>query len=155
MRKLLIISVLLSFSCKKKEIEPVKKEEEKKLTQSELLVKQPWKLVDKMVSPGDSSIYKDIAACDKDNFYEYTKANIFILNEGAIKCFAGNPQIDSTSNWRFSNDSLFIRYNISPTDSFIEKYKIITLDENQLLLKSMQKVGAKTYIYETKYVPEN
>jgi|GEM_PF-6459294 len=150
----LLCVVLIIFACKKKEIPPVEKKiEPPKETKLELLTKHKWVLYERKVNPGDSSVYEDYASCFKDNSYEYLTSSIFVKDEGSTKCFASDPQIDSTANWELKQDSLFVNYPLGNGQFYKESYFIIEITKTNMILSSFQMVNKEKITYTSFYKP--
>ena len=79
-------------SCKKEVV----------LTPKDHLTTGSWKLIAETQKGLDSYTLRE--ACEKDNFETFTAAGKFVVDEGATKCKATDPQMDS-SDYTVSADN--------------------------------------------------
>ena len=107
------IFTLTIASCKKEVV----------LTPKELLTAGSWKLIAETDNGVDA--YSSKAACEKDNFETYTTAGKYIVDEGATKCSAADPQTDG-GDYTLSGDNKTITLK-DPTIGFSLDFTILEL----------------------------
>ncbi len=110
-------------------------------SKTELLTQANWKIVAQQekssaTAAWGANIYLAAPACEKDNFVTFKTPNVFELNEGATKCFAADPQIE-TGVWAFAENET--KLNV---DGDIAT--IVQLDEGTLVLQSQDTFGGVT-----------
>lgn len=91
-----------------------------------------WYLYDqRMVSP-DTSVFKYLDSCYRDDTFYFYYDGVLEINEGKKKCDAQAPTIQRVT-WSFSED----KHSLNVTDYRNEKtvYKIIDLKAIQLILQ--------------------
>ncbi len=136
-----VITALLIGSCKK----------DKENNNSTVNVSEKTKLITGGGAKGwlFVSAKKDnvetLENCQKDNLYVYKTDKSLIVDEGATKCAANDPQVIAAT-WSFNTAEDSVSYNLAGS---IEKYKIVVLTEKDMQLNTIDTVlGAGTaYTY--------
>jgi len=143
---LMIISIATFLSCEKDKENPAVK------TKTELITTGTWKLTAYTSNPaydwyGTGDYATDILAalnpCEADGFDTYKTNGTVEINEGALKCDAGDPQT-FTANWQFTNNESKIMY-----DGF-DEYELVDLTETTMRLQQTFVENGVSYThYET------
>ena len=101
---LLIITCIITFSCKKDKKETTVK------TKTELLTTGTWKFTAAVITPaydyyGDGNSVTDIFSimkpCEKDDYEIYKTNGIWEYHEGPTTCYPLNPQ-EFSDSWHFA-----------------------------------------------------
>lgn len=138
---IVVIAVLLGASCKK----------DKDENNNTVNVSEKTKLITGGGAKGwlFVSAKKDnvetLENCQKDNLYVYKTDKSLIVDEGATKCAANDPQAVAAT-WSFNAAEDSVSYNLAGS---IEKYKIVVLTDKDMQLNTLDTVlGAGTvYTY--------
>lgn len=133
MKKHVLFSALLAgfaflvlSSCGKDDPDPVAPK-----TKTELITAGSWRFSSATVSGTDVSSF--FQTCQKDNVVTFAAAGTGILDEGASKCNAGDPQ-STPFTWNFASNEtqLFISATLFTGGS--NTSTIVTLNEAQLII---------------------
>jgi len=120
----LSIVSLVIFSCKKENDDDPKPAP----TKAQMLIGN-WKMNAWTVNPPlpelDSNLdtiyisdfYAHIEDCYKDNLMVFKEHNIYLLEEGEIKCYSNSPPIIENGNWTLSSDEKYIAISSINTTS--------------------------------------
>ena len=130
------IFTLTIASCKKEVV----------LTPKDLLTAGGWKLTAETQSGVDT--YTSKSACEKDNFDTYTAAGKYIIDEGATKCSATNPQTDSY-DYTLSGDNKTITVK-DPTIGLSVDLTVLELTATALKIQSSFGGQVNVYTYAKK-----
>jgi len=145
---LLLMTTIITtaLSCKKDEDDKTSK------TKTELITTGTWKLTAYTSTPaydwyGNGVFATNILAalnpCEADGFDTYKTNGTAEINEGALKCDAGDPQT-FTANWQFTNNESKIMY-----DGF-DEYELVDLTETTMRLQQTFVENGVSYThYET------
>jgi len=86
---------------------------------------------------GDISVPPSVLLpCYTDNTLTFTANGSGVLNEGAVKCTASDPQT-VTFTWNFSNSEQNINFSTAIFPGASGDFKIIKLDASQLVLSKL------------------
>ncbi len=94
--------------------------------------------------------YAKSLACERDNFLKFNTNKSLITDEGATKCSASDPQMQ-TSNWDFSGDQTKLNYSFSPQSSFVLSSDIVELSATTLRLRATNTNGTTTETEDITY----
>ncbi len=101
----LILSLLLPFSCKK----------EDNPSKTDLLTTHCWILTAATINPAAivggavvTDLYALLPLCGQDNISCIRANGSFFVDEGASKCDANDPQINSSGKWWFNADETVV-----------------------------------------------
>ncbi len=130
-----LLSVSLAFvSCSKDDDDnsPAPK------TKTQLITQSTWRFSAATVGGSDVSAF--IQACQKDNILTFASNGTGIVDEGPLKCNAGDPQTNPFT-WNFLNNEtqLFISATLFSGGS--STFNIVTLSETQLVVSQNITVG--------------
>lgn len=101
---LLAVAATVGFaSCSKDD------DEVKAKTKTDLLTAKSWKVSAIGVDTtndgkSDEDITSFFPTCSKDNIFTFKTDKTFIIDEGATKCDASDPQTNDSGTWAFSSD---------------------------------------------------
>jgi len=103
---IILALITMLFSCAK--------DEDEYFDKLGALTTGTWKLTAYSIDYDLDGVYEvDVFAiyeyCDKDNFYTFLSDSTVILDEGADKCYPGNPQT-TTSTWSFLEDQTQLQF---------------------------------------------
>ena len=115
-------------------------------TKIELITSAPWTLTKAVYSPdynGVTDVYQFMEDCDKDNTMKFNTDKTVVLDEGAVKCDADDPQTEN-GTWAFSSDET----KIVAGDNELE---ISTLTETMLEVKMPTVEAGVTYVLTMTY----
>lgn len=130
-----LLSVSLAFvSCSKDDDDdsPAPK------TKTQLITQSTWRFSAATVGGADVSPF--LQACQKDNILTFASNGTGIVDEGPLKCNAGDPQTNPFT-WNFLNNEtqLFISATLFSGGS--STFNIVTLSETQLVVSQNITVG--------------
>lgn len=130
-----LLSVSLAFvSCSKDDDDdsPAPK------TKTQLITQSTWRFSAATVGGADVSAF--LQACQKDNILTFASNGTGIVDEGPLKCNAGDPQTNPFT-WNFLNNEtqLFISATLFSGGS--STFNIVTLSETQLVVSQNITVG--------------
>ncbi|MFT4024154.1 MAG: hypothetical protein QM664_10270 [Flavihumibacter sp.] len=117
--------VLALSSCGKNDDKP-------KASKTALLTEKSWKIISFISKDGTESvdIFKTAKPCEKDNVFLFKTDNTLVMEEGAIKCAADDP--DSYSGpWAFADNESKLRFSLG-TDEDDITYNIDVLSDTEL-----------------------
>ncbi len=134
----LMAAILLSASfltgCKEDPPPPAK-------TKSELITQGSWKFSSATVGGSDVSAF--IQACQKDNILVFVAAGTGTLDEGPLKCNAGDPQTTPfTWNFQTNETQLFISTPLFTGGS--STFTLVSISETQLVVSQNITVSGST-----------
>lgn len=137
---LLAVSFILLSSSKCKKDDAVK-------SKFDMLTQAGWKITKSEYKTSAAGAYIDITStlpsCEKDDVQQYKTTGAYEGNEGATKCFPGDPQVYETGTWAFQNNDTEIRQTETGGTPLI--LKIEQLDENTLIVSGSENIGGTTY----------
>jgi hypothetical protein len=122
-------------------------------TIEELLIEKKWYLKAIMVTPsfmGMNNLYDSLIPCQKDDVIIYRRNGKKEVDNGILKCYSSNPQIDSATLWKLQDSKLITVLNIG-SRILRDTFNIELIDSKQLNLKISLKYGKDTYNYLYKY----
>lgn len=107
-------------------------------TKTQLITQSTWRFSAATVGGSDVSAF--LQACQKDNILTFASNGTGTVDEGPLKCNAGDPQT-SPFTWNFlSNETqLFISTTLFAGGS--STFNIVTLSETQLIVSQNITVG--------------
>ena len=143
---LLIITGIITFSCKKDKKETTVK------TKTELLTTGTWKFTAAVITPaydyyGDGNSVTDIFSimkpCEKDDYEIYKTNGIWEYHEGPTTCYPLNPQ-EFSDSWHFAANETKL---VVGTDEI----SILELTATKLKLRYTFEDAGVTYTEEDTY----
>ncbi|MBI1342769.1 MAG: hypothetical protein GC171_07545 [Terrimonas sp.] len=133
----LVAALVLICSCKK----------DSKKSNSQFLTQKNWIQL-KSEERINNGVYVDDFpnwdACDKDDIFKFLSNNTYSFEEGASKCNAADPQVIGTGIWTFAQNETQLSIGVTV-------FNIDQLDDNTLVLSTMQSFGGDTYYYRDTY----
>lgn len=132
------VAAVTFASCKKEEPAPVP-------TNEEQIIDKNWQLTDHLQIIGalNNSIYNlEYDNCEKDNLYTFANPNLYIREEGALKCFVNAPQRD-TIYWRMLDDNNLIVVN----DQDTSRLSVSAVNDTNLRLRYVQNNITNELVY--------
>jgi len=110
-------------------------------TKTQLITQSTWRFSAATVGGADVSAF--LQACQKDNILTFASIGTGTVDEGPLKCNAGDPQT-SPFTWNFlSNETqLFISTTLFTGGS--STFNIVTLSETQLIVSQNITVSGTT-----------
>ena len=148
---LLLIAVSILPACKKNDNTPPPDAES-------LLLNKTWKLVAFTISPAidlgngpTNDVLSAWDACDKDDLFIFKSNNVFIYDEGVLKCDAGYPQ-QLTSTWSYNKTTKEITYcigNGSSCDSYT--WVISEINDTQFKATAKESFQGTNYSYSVSF----
>lgn len=134
---LILLTVSLAFSCKKKEAEP---------SPLQKLIGK-WKTLSGSTTVGGVS--EPAQACELDNIIEFKTGDVYTVDEGATKCDPSSPQ---TSSGTYALSSTGTTLNINdPSTSISVAFEVLELTQTRLRIKANNVLGlgiVAEYSYE-------
>lgn len=129
---LLLIAAACFTSCKK--------DNAAKLSGTQLISKQSWKLtaLTQTLSTGEvQDMFAPMSACYRDDEYVYRADLTCESNAGATKCLSTDPQVFSSGTWKFINSEKGLERTITyGLGMGVVVFKVVVLTETQLKLAS-------------------
>ncbi len=116
------VMLLLFSSCDKKDDIPK--------TKTELLTQASWRY--KSASVGGIA-YNNFAACQTDNILTFNASGNGVVDEGATKCNAGDPQTNPFT-WSFQNGETLIQLSSPLFTNGDNTVTLVSVTETQLVL---------------------
>lgn len=148
-----LIFLTITLSCKK---DP---------TRTELLTNKNWKLtacaIDPALNVGGtliSDFYAQMAACDKDDIYNYKDNGTMTRDEGPLRCNGNDPQT-YMGVWAFSSDNSTLTVTITyGTTPVTQSHTILELTKTISRTKYTQNVdlgsGLLNYTFTNTYTAQ-
>jgi hypothetical protein len=110
-------------------------------TKTQLLTQSTWKFSSATVGGSDVSAF--LQTCQKDNILTFASAGTGVVDEGATKCNAADPQTNPfTWNFQSSETVLFISATLFTGGS--STFNLITLTETQLVVSQNVTISGTT-----------
>ncbi len=151
MKKTIYLCLILSMlfvACEKENNPEVAK------STRELLVEKKWYKTAILVNPafmGMTNLYDSLIPCQKDDIFTYRNNGKYEIDNGILKCYASNPQIDSVSTtWKLQDNKLIKSLDIG-SQILRDTFTIELIDQKNLHLGISFKYGEDTYKYLYKY----
>ncbi len=151
MKKTIYLCLILStlfVACEKENNPEVAK------STRELLVEKKWFKTAILVNPafmGMTNLYDSLIPCQKDDIFTYRNNGKYEIDNGILKCYASNPQIDSVSTtWKLQDNKLIKSLDIG-SQILRDTFTIELIDQKNLHLGISFKYGKDTYKYLYKY----
>lgn len=122
-------------------------------TTKELLIEKKWYLKAILITPsfmGMSNLYDSLIPCQKDDIITYRSSGKKEVDNGILKCYASNPQIDSATLWKLQNTKLITTLDIG-SQILRDTFNIELIDNKNLNLGISFKYGKDMYKYLYKY----
>ena len=119
----------------------------------ELLVEKKWYQTAILVNPafmGMTNLYDSLIPCQKDDIFTYRNNGNYEIDNGILKCYASNPQIDSATTWKLQDNKLITTLDIG-SQILRDTLTIELIDNKNLHLGISFKYGKETYKYLYKY----
>lgn len=107
-------------------------------TKTELITQASWRFGGATVGGADAG--PALQTCQKDNTMTFAVALTGVLNEGATKCNAGDPQT-SNFTWNFQTNETILFISTPLFTGGSSTFNIVTLNESQLVLSQMITLG--------------
>jgi len=128
-----ILVVIVFASCKK--------DEAAKLSNTQLISKQWWKLTagtqQQLPAGTVQDIFAPLSACYRDDEFVYNANLAYEGNAGAVNCSPADPQVFATGSWKFINNETQVeRITASGIGIGTIVFSVIVLSETQLKLKA-------------------
>lgn len=94
-----------------------KNDDKPKSSKTTLLTDKPWKIVSFISKTGTESedIFKTGEQCEKDNVFFFKTDNTLVVEEGATKCDADDPDFYS-GPWAFTDNETKLRFSLEGDD---------------------------------------
>lgn len=145
----LLFGTTLFSSCKddKEDVAP------KTATKTELLTAKKWRITALTYKEGNSpveDVYKQIDACSKDDFYKFNPDKTFVLDEGATRCSANDPQT-SVSGWDITADGSILLLLEMKGSTSAELYNITELTDGKLRIGQTYTGNGSTEVTEVTF----
>jgi hypothetical protein len=138
----LFLLVFCVFACKK--TKPTTSDQDKK-SNYELLIDGKWIRTAATIDPplqGIVDIFASFADCAKDDTMYFKKDSIFIVNNGAKKCFASDSQNVEYKWFLIKETDISINNDIQRIKEFTDK---------KLITEAFQKIGNTNHKHTTTY----
>lgn len=119
----------------------------------DLLVEKKWYLKAILVSPafmGMTNLYDSLIPCQKDDIFNYRLNGKLEIDNGMLKCYSNNPQIDSATLWKLIDNKLITALDIG-SQILRDTSMIELIDNKNLHLGISVKYGKDSYKYLYKY----
>lgn len=110
-------------------------------TKTEILTGRTWKITGATIDGQD--IFGIFDDCDKDNIYQWKTNGDYVVDEGATKCDPSDPQIETQSTWKFTDNETKIEYDG-------DSYTIKELTVTKLVLEGMVQNQPATSTFEAR-----
>ncbi|MBI5219382.1 MAG: DUF5004 domain-containing protein [Bacteroidia bacterium] len=107
-----------------------------------------WKLYDFM-RESDTSLFKYLDTCIKDNSIRYFADGTFTENEGKFKCDPTDP-IEQRGTWSFNSE--MTQLNTTDNKGIKTIFDIIKLERDQLKLRYTDTADTKFLLYFNPYL---
>lgn len=107
-------------------------------TKTQLLFQSTWKFSNATV--GGTDVSAAIQPCQKDNILTFIAAGIGSVDEGPLKCNAGDPQTNSFL-WSFSSGETVLNISTVLFTGGSNTFTIVSLTETQLVASQTITVG--------------
>jgi hypothetical protein len=142
---LVILSVAVIAGCKKDD------NKNNAVTKTQLLTSGGWKLTSDYYDPSvdydgngtkENEVINFYSPCDKDDVLTFKTNGTVVSDEGATKCDPTDPQIISTTNWRFSDNETKLWIGDPGND---DAAQLIELSATVLKVKVSVTYGTITY----------
>jgi hypothetical protein len=126
-------------------------------TNFDIISSHKWTLTSWTVDPainGLTDLFADQAPCQKDDIQTFNKNGLLEIDRGVTKCFAGEPQVDTSTRWKIEGNSVIMEFKISSTQIVRDTCELITLTDQKLEYYSSEKMNNKIYKYKWGYTPK-
>lgn len=120
-------------------------------TKTELITAKNWKLTKQMVSINgspESDFTQFYDACELDNLHKFATTGAFTIDEGATKCNASDPQINSTGTWMFTNNEAKLKIT---EGADVTEVEIMELSASKLVVKESVTDQGMTFVNTTTF----
>lgn len=151
MKKILQLCMILSvilFACQKDDVITPKV-----ISTQDLLVEKKWYLKAILINPafmGMTNLYDSLIPCQKDDIITYRMNGKKEIDNGVLKCYASNPQVDSATLWKLHDSELITTLDIG-SRILIDTFSIELINDKNLNLGISYKYGKEMYRYLYKY----
>lgn len=135
----------------------------KKDSKTDLLTDHSWKITASTVTPGIEDPFTGNLVtnlydwafispdCVKDDFYTFKTDGNMILDEGATKCDATDPQT-TTSTWAFNNSETII--TVTDSDGDATDVTLTELTEDKMVITYTEAIDNVVYTFTQTYSPK-
>lgn len=103
-----------------------------------------WKITGYIDDTGIDYYSTTIPACEKDNIITYGTNNSVSIDEGAVKCDLGDPQV-ITGKYTLNSDGVNIKTYAGNEGDDYDDFQITLLNETTLKLKDPDNKNVITY----------
>lgn len=107
-------------------------------TKTQLLSQGTWKFSSATVGGADASAF--VQTCQKDNILTFAAAGTGILDEGATKCNAADPQT-SPFTWTWASNETVLNVSTTLFTGGSSTFTLVSLTETNLVLSQVISVG--------------
>jgi hypothetical protein len=131
MKKIYLLGIVLAMfvlgNCKK----------DSNPSKTEMLTGKSWMVTAWTVDPAYpingttvTNWYAQMDACEKDDIVNFKSGGTYTIEEGATKCYDGDPQVYETGTWTFNSDETIIV--MTPNGDTPVSCTIVSLSSNTL-----------------------
>jgi hypothetical protein len=130
-----------------------KKDDDKSPSKADQLSAKSWQLTASTVTSVDNGTtttvdaYKQLDACEKDNFMKFNSNKTLDVNEGALRCDPTDPQVQ-TGTWDLNSDQtkLYLS-NAAMAGGLTAQVDLVELSDSKLVLRGTDLSNGTTDTY--------